>query len=385
MHVGLGRRLWWRGRRRNEVDFWAGWLTGAPGTEQWADDREERLNPEAEIRDPVVRAELERSDAQEISILDVGAGPLTWLGYRYSGKQLTIVPVDPLASEYDRLVRKAGLEPPVRTIPVAGEALLEHFEPGSFDIAYATNALDHSANPLTIISNMVTVVRPGGSVILRHKHNEGANARYSGLHAWNFDTVDGQLLLWNEATEVDVGAALAERAETTAWREDNEVVARLAVREAPDSGGLDLEDLELERAARGRHLDDLALLRPMIALPTGDSFESFCSAGFASAEPTIRYSNVLFAPMSRSLTSSRPRRRPWRCPSSRSRARQQPLLERRDPVLEQRLLVLRVVVLGVLGDVAELAGDADPVCDLAPLARSRGTRSPASASRSPLW
>ena len=32
---------------------------------------------------------------------------------------------------------------------------------------------------------------------------------------------------------------------------------------------------------------------PMIALPTGDSFESLFSAGFASAEPTIRYSNVL--------------------------------------------------------------------------------------------
>jgi len=31
---------------------------------------------------------------------------------------------------------------------------------------------------------------------------------------------------------------------------------------------------------------------PMIALPTGDSFESFCSRGFASAEPTITYSIV---------------------------------------------------------------------------------------------
>ena len=233
MHIGLGRRLWWRGRRRNEVEFWAGWLTGSPGTEQWAGDREERLNPETEIRDPVVRAELERSPAEEISILDVGAGPLTWLGYRYPGKRLRLVPVDPLAADYDRLLREAGLEPPVRTVCVAGEELLEHFDTASFDIAYATNALDHSADPLKIISNMVSVVRPGGAVILRHKRNEGASARYSGLHAWNFDTSEGKLLLWNEATKVDVGAALAERAQTTAWLEDNEVVARLAVSEAP--------------------------------------------------------------------------------------------------------------------------------------------------------
>src|SRR5207253_9097920 len=41
-------------------------------------------------------------------------------------------------------------------------------------------------------------------------------------------------------------------------------------------------------------------------------------------------------------------------------------LERRDPVLEQRLFVLGVVVLGVLGNVAELARNPDSVRDLAP-------------------
>jgi hypothetical protein len=43
------------------------------------------------------------------------------------------------------------------------------------------------------------------------------------------------------------------------------------------------------------------------------------------------------------------------------------LLERGDPMLEQGLLVLRVVVLGILRDVTELAGDANPVRDLAAL------------------
>jgi hypothetical protein len=37
---------------------------------------------------------------------------------------------------------------------------------------------------------------------------------------------------------------------------------------------------------------------PMIALPTGDSLDSLFSAGFASAEPTMWYSNVLFFCMS---------------------------------------------------------------------------------------
>ena len=56
---------------------------------------------------------------------------------------------------------------------------------------------------------------------------------------------------------------------------------------------------------------------PMIALPTGDSFESF-SSGLASAEPTMKYSSVRLASTSRS--SRRRRRRSCRPCRSRSRA-----------------------------------------------------------------
>jgi SAM-dependent methyltransferase len=232
MHSGLGRRLWWRARRSNEVDFWAAWLVGAPGTEQWASDRKSRLDPNTQITDPLVRAELERNPAADISIIDVGAGPVTSLGYRYPDKTLTIVPVDPLADEYERLLSEAGLDPPIRTSSVAGEELLEHFGPRRFDIAYAVNSLDHSADPFTIISNMVAVVRAGGVVLLRHKRNEGESARYGGLHQWNFDVVGDSLLVWNNAVEVDVGSALEGRAVTTAWISQHEVIARLVVSES---------------------------------------------------------------------------------------------------------------------------------------------------------
>jgi SAM-dependent methyltransferase len=230
---GLVRRLLWRSRTKSEVDFWAGWLNGAPGTEQWADDRLLRLDPDTEIRDPLVREELERLSAETISILDVGAGPLTRLGYRFPGKTLEVVAVDPLAGDYDRLLREAGLEPPVRTLPVAGEQLLEHFGTRRFDIAYASNALDHSADPLAIIANMVTLVRPGGAVLLRHKRNEGQSAGYGGLHQWNFDVVSERLVVWNDALEVDVETALDGRAAVTAWISDGEAVARLVVGPPP--------------------------------------------------------------------------------------------------------------------------------------------------------
>jgi SAM-dependent methyltransferase len=232
MQTGAGRRLWWRTRVSSEVDFWADWLAGATGTEEWTKDRDLRLAHDTQIRDPLVRSELEQNPADEISIVDVGAGPLTALGYRYPGKTLTIVPVDPLADEYGRLLRDAGLHPPIPTIRVAGEALVNHFGPRVFDIAYASNSLDHSADPLTIISNMVAVVRTGGVVLLRHKRNEGESACYGGLHQWNFDVADDSLHLWNDAAEVNVGSALEGRAITTASISEGDVIARLVATES---------------------------------------------------------------------------------------------------------------------------------------------------------
>ena len=45
-------------------------------------------------------------------------------------------------------------------------------------------------------------------MILRHKRNEGEQGRYGALHQWNVDVVDGSLVLWNNAVELDVGSAL---------------------------------------------------------------------------------------------------------------------------------------------------------------------------------
>ena len=116
-------------------------------------------------------------------------------------------------------------------------------------------------------------------------------------------------------------------------------------------------------------------LRPIRALPIGDSFESFCSSGSASVEPTIW--NFCESPdflvfdvddrADRDLVGA-----DFLLVDDRGPA--QPLFELGDPPLEQRLLVLGVVVLGVLGDVAELARLLDPRRDFAPFRRSRDAR-----------
>lgn len=230
MHSRLGRELWWRLRGRpSELAFWRAWLAGAPGAEEWIPDREERFRADAEVRDPLVLAELSRTPQSDVSILDVGAGPVTNLGYRYPGKDLSITAIDPLADDYDRLLEEAGRRPPIRTLALPGEHLVAYFGNHAFDIARAANSLDHSAAPFSIVENMVGVVRSGGVVLLRHARNEGEQERYEGLHQWNFDIADGHLILWNNAARIDVTQALADRARVEATLEGDEIYVRIVV------------------------------------------------------------------------------------------------------------------------------------------------------------
>src|SRR4029453_8859818 len=100
--------------------------------------------------------------------------------------------------------------------------LLEHFGAQRFDLVYANNSLDHSTDPFVIISNMVGVVRRGGRVILRHARNEGETQRYEGLHQWNFDVVDNDLVVWNNAVQVNVSRELRDRAAVESWIDDGD-------------------------------------------------------------------------------------------------------------------------------------------------------------------
>jgi SAM-dependent methyltransferase len=162
------------------------------------------------MQEPLILEALGHIDAPDVRILDVGAGPATWLGKTHPDKRLHITAVDPLGAEYDRRLNEAHLSPPVRTLPLAGEALRTQFAESSFDIAYARNALDHSADPLLIIRQMVEVVRPGGFVLLRHFENEAQVMGYEELHQWNFAAEGDRLLIWNERARIDVGAELGD-------------------------------------------------------------------------------------------------------------------------------------------------------------------------------
>jgi SAM-dependent methyltransferase len=202
----------WKDSLDEELEYWRDYLT-TKGL-QWPEEYEMRVNPDSVLEERLIADRLDTIPERSVSILDVGAGPLTILGNKHPERQLEIVPIDPLADGYDRLLMETGVVPPVRTLYCHGEELLSRFKPNTFDFAYARNALDHSYDPLRVIENMLTVVKPGRYVVLRHRPNEAERARYEGLHQWNLDLRGGDLVLWNRSTELSVTQRLAQKAKT---------------------------------------------------------------------------------------------------------------------------------------------------------------------------
>jgi SAM-dependent methyltransferase len=210
---GLTPYTRWKRRASDETRYWAEALQADDARTAFAD----RLDPAAEIDDPVLIRALEEIAASDVSILDVGSGPLTSVGKVYPGKKISIVATDPLADDYASVLRDCRLDPPLLPIACGGEEIVERFGEEAFDIAFALNSLDHSADPRSVLDNMLAAIKPGGRVALRHMRNEGERNGYFGIHFWNIDCEDGRFLIWNRTERHDVTAELADRFEVESW------------------------------------------------------------------------------------------------------------------------------------------------------------------------
>jgi SAM-dependent methyltransferase len=179
----------WGGNLECELTYWDGWLRSRGY--QWPTDFIERLDPDSTLQQHIGQF----LSSHNPRIVDVGAGPLTFLGKRWNGRPLQIVPVDPLAEQYADLLKEAGIQAPVPTTHAEAEKLSQQFGHDVFDLAYARNCLDHSYDPIESVRQMVTVTKPGGYVLLEHRLTEGFHVHYHGLHQWDFWIHKGDSLM----------------------------------------------------------------------------------------------------------------------------------------------------------------------------------------------
>ncbi len=226
---GPSIRAHWQDSLPGEVEFWRRFVDRHG---PWAQELARRLDPNEPL-EAWVRDHLTAPAGTAVEILDVGAGPLTSLGKSWPGRQVRITAIDPLAVEYNALLREKGVMPPVPVAHGEAEDLLRLFGPDRFDLVHFNNALDHCHDPLAAIEQAVAVVKTGGYVLLHHLRREADNRGYTGLHQWNFDVRDGRFLISDAWKETDVTLALQSVASVeAACEQEQENPERVWVRAA---------------------------------------------------------------------------------------------------------------------------------------------------------
>lgn len=180
----------WKNRLSDELAHW-----------EWAvKDRIEnmdfRLDKNAKIQDYIV-AYLNHYNGK---ILDIGCGVITSLGKVFSHgddfyTELDITAVDILADEYNELLNKHELIPPIKTIKGSYETIVEQFGEHSFDLVHSRNSLDHCHNPIEAIDAMLKVCKNEGYIFIQVYENEAQRNNHQGLHQWDFSIINDKLFL----------------------------------------------------------------------------------------------------------------------------------------------------------------------------------------------
>jgi len=190
----------WKAGIQHEVTFWDEYIRNQGG--KWNEEYKRRMDPSLPLQ-PRPAALLPAG--KPARILDVGAGPLTWLGKIHNGKPIDLTAVDPLAPEYDKIFEKYQISPPVRTQEAAAEDLTKKFPANSFDLVFARNCIDHAFSPEHAVLQMIEITRPGCYVLMEHRQNEAEHEQYLGLHQWNFSMApDGDFIIGSKTDKVNL-------------------------------------------------------------------------------------------------------------------------------------------------------------------------------------
>ncbi len=123
------------------------------------------LTPRTAVVWSVLRAELDRRPAGELTVLDVGGGtggfavPLARAGHR-----VTVVDASPDAlAALSRRAAEAGVAERVRAIQGDGDALAGLVEPASVDLVLCHAVLEVVDDPAPVASALAGALRPGGA------------------------------------------------------------------------------------------------------------------------------------------------------------------------------------------------------------------------------
>jgi SAM-dependent methyltransferase len=153
----------------------------------------------------------------EISLLDVGAGPMTFLPKAWVTRTVQITAIDPLAEKYADLLRQGSVTAPVPTTRGRAEALRDTFTENQFDCVFTRNAFEQFADPLLGLRQMLAVVKPGRWVLVLQEGARDAAQLRRG--PWVLREEDDELLMSaGEGKSIDLRDELGDAADVRVTR-----------------------------------------------------------------------------------------------------------------------------------------------------------------------
>jgi len=191
----------WTENKPSEIGLWEALISGQ-GRQDWCADVRRRLVDSWELGEPLASFAA-RVPSQLVEVADVGSGPAKQIDRRHPTKTVRILMIDPLADEYNDILRRNGYASCANIFKAEGEVLSEVLPRNHFHIAYARNALDHSWDPARCIREMVAIIRVGGYLFVEGATDEGERQKYEGLHQWNFRASGtDDCLIWRPDQEI---------------------------------------------------------------------------------------------------------------------------------------------------------------------------------------
>jgi ubiquinone/menaquinone biosynthesis C-methylase UbiE len=147
---------------------------------------------------------LRKRFTEPLKLVEVGCGPTSQFYTEDIANQsdLEIITVDPLASHYAKLHQQYKTPYDIKCVEGYGETLDRLFKEETFHLVYSQNAIDHSISPQLFVDNLFRILKIGGYLILYGFIREGSNSGWLGLHKWDIEAENNDLLLTNRSRSV---------------------------------------------------------------------------------------------------------------------------------------------------------------------------------------
>lgn len=134
-------------------------------------------------------------DMGAIDAVDVGCGPISGLRWGALHERMNITGIDPLLDVYAVLRRYHGFDgmasiASLYEFAIGAEELCPTLGPGSADLVYCRNALDHVRSPSRVIGHIATILRRRGVAALEFATREGSRQDWQQLHQFDLELDD---------------------------------------------------------------------------------------------------------------------------------------------------------------------------------------------------